>query len=136
MYRGKVKPKQVLSLCLISYLIVVLNTYANQYSPGGVDAANHLFQTWFIKEYGLEAWNPYWYTGSPLLDQYPPLTHIFSAVLANFLGVVGGYKAAYALGFMLLPVSFFFFLKGFDLTGFERNFALIFFSFSVIFYIG
>ncbi|MBN2251911.1 MAG: hypothetical protein JW724_07545 [Candidatus Altiarchaeota archaeon] len=133
MSRHVIKPGYFLFFCIISYAVVVFGTYANPLFPGGVDAANHLFQTWFIREYGLADWNPYWYGGSPLLDQYPPLTHVFSALLAVFFGVVGGYKTAYALGFLALPVCFWLFLKEFDLGDYEKKFAIFFFSFSIIF---
>jgi len=128
-----IKAKHVLIFCILSYVLVTANAYLNPNMPGGVDAANHLFQTWFIKEYGLASWNPYWYAGSPLLDQYPPLTHIFSAFLASVLGVVNGYKVAYAIGFIMLPVSFYLLLKEFPLNDKEKGFALLMFSFSVIY---
>ncbi len=128
-----IKAKHVLIFCVLSYVFAASNAYLNPYYPGGVDAASHLFRTWFIKENGLASWNPFWYSGSPLLDQYPPLTHICAALLSDILGVVNGYKVAYAAGFVMLPICFYLLLKEFSVSEKEKSIAMLLFSFSVIY---
>lgn len=123
--------KHVLFFCVLAYLFSGFTVFFASEYPGGVDTTNHLFQVWFIKEYGLRPWNSFWYAGTPMMDQYPPLTHIIPAILSSFMDVVLAYKIVFLIGFAALPVCFHFFIKEFNLRGDEKSLSLLLFSFAV-----
>ncbi|MFH2106003.1 MAG: hypothetical protein ABII22_01980 [Candidatus Micrarchaeota archaeon] len=125
-------PKVALSITVGAYFAIVLLTYVQSYFPAGIDTSTHLFQIWLFQTEGFTAWNPWWYAGNPLLDQYPPLTHFVPSLLSGIIGVETSYKLFFAIALLALPISFFLLLQEFKLSEAQRSVALYFFSFSSI----
>ena len=125
--------RNALAICVLLYLAIPLNTFLNSPYPGGVDVATHLFQIGLIAEEGLTPWNHWWYAGHPLLDQYPPLSHLSGALISNLVGVENAYKIVMSIIFLLIPISFFLLLKEFPFSNEQKAFAIYFFSFSPVY---
>ncbi|MFA5412007.1 MAG: hypothetical protein WC350_01520 [Candidatus Micrarchaeia archaeon] len=125
--------RYALAICILIYALLLIRAFSVSFYPGGVDTATHLFQIGLIAEEGLTSWNHWWYAGHPLLDQYPPLSHLAGAAISGIVGVENAYKIVFAIIFAFIPVTFFLLLKEFDFTEEQRALALYLFSFSPVF---
>ncbi|MDD2655147.1 MAG: hypothetical protein PHQ80_00565 [Candidatus ainarchaeum sp.] len=125
--------RNALAICIAIYAILLIRAFSVSYFPGGVDTATHLFQIGLIAEEGLTPWNHWWYAGHPLLEQYPPLSHLAGAAISGIVGVENAYKLIFSIAFILIPISFFLLLKEFDFTEEQRALALYLFSLSPVF---
>lgn len=122
-----------LAICIAIYAILLIRAFSVSSFPGGVDTATHLFQIGLIAEEGLTPWNHWWYAGHPLLEQYPPLSHLAGAAISGIVGVENAYKIVFSIIFILIPISFFLLLKEFDFTEEQKALALYLSSFSPVF---
>lgn len=127
------RPNAALAISLLLCLFILSQTFLRSPFPGGVDASTHLFQISLVASDGLTSWNHWWYAGHPLLEQYPPLSHLSGALISNLVGVENAYKIVLSFIFLLIPISFYLLLKEFPFSDEQKAFALYFFSFSPVY---
>ncbi|MFA6431802.1 MAG: hypothetical protein WCV91_05450, partial [Candidatus Margulisiibacteriota bacterium] len=85
------------------------------------DTPGHLFAAWFIKSFAFpdfQAWNPFFYAGYPQGTLYPPLYHYLIVLFSFVFGLVGSVKFIVVTSLIVLPISFYYFVKK---LGFNRN---------------
>ena len=118
----------VLSFCIIVRFLVSF-PLDNSTIPGGTDVAHFLTNTWYIATFGMTKWNFFWYGGFPFMRYYPPLAFLITGGLARLVGVLMAYKLVNDLFVVLVPLSFYFFMKEFELSKEKQIVALLTFSF-------
>ena len=112
------KEDKVILLVLAAILLIKFFSsfpLDNKTIPGGTDVAHFLTNTWYIATYGMTKWNYFWYGGFPFMRYYPPLTFLLTGGLARAVGVLMAYKFVNDLFMVLIPVSFYFFMREFKL---------------------
>ncbi len=88
------------------------------------DFSAHIFKIWFVSENNLSGWNPYWYGGSTLFKQYPPLAYLIPASFTS-TGLYLSYYIFFDIVWLMIPLALFIFFKNFNLTKIQTSVALI-----------
>jgi len=95
------------------------------------DMAGHYFSVWFYKNHlfpKYSGWNPYFYLGFSQGVFYPPLFHYLAAALSFLTKIEIALKIMIVLPVLLLPFSFYCFVRHFDFKKEESLVSTIIFS--------
>ena len=106
----------VITVIVLCYLLIPFFIYNRLVSW---DFAGLYFSAWYQKEFlfpGIFGWNPYFFLGYAQNQFYPPLFSYLTGGLAYILPIESAFKVVFAVSLILLPFSFYYFARSFELS--------------------
>lgn len=105
-----------ITIYLIFWIVVPFFRYNNLISW---DMIGHYFSAWYQKEYlfpNMIGWNPFFFTGYPQNQFYPPLFSYLTSLLSIVIPLNIAFKLLTSLSILITPFSFYYFARSFNIS--------------------
>lgn len=112
-------------------LIFLIIPFALKNNLTSWDTAGLYFSAFYQKEYlfpKVIGWNPYFFLGYPQHAFYPPLYAYLTSILSFVFPLSFSFKLLFAFFVLLLPISFYFFVRSFGLSRLKSGVAMLLMS--------